>query len=237
MIKKLTLTLAGILVCYTMHAQYADETQDYQLQLKNYRKNVTRISVIGTSCVALAFLVDQPLNTWMQNNQGGAGDAISDVANVFGEKLLIVPAVGLSYGAGYVFKDEKLRSTSWNAIKAIATTAAATEIIKISLGRARPFVSEGAFEFDPFNGNDAYKSMPSGHVSLAFAAFTPYAETYSRWLYVAPASVAFARMYKNKHWLSDTVLGAGLGFLSGWMFTHHPRSNVQVSANGVVVFF
>ncbi len=226
-----------MLICYAASAQLTDVSYDYQLQRKNYRKNIARISLISASGVALALMADQSVNSWMRSHQGGTGDAISDVANVFGEKLFIVPAVGLSYGAGYVFKDDKLRTTSWNAIKSIATTAVATELLKVSLGRARPFTDEGAHAFDPFNREDIYKSMPSGHVSLAFAAFTPYAETYSRWLYIAPASVAFARVYKNKHWLSDTVLGAGLGFLSGWIFTHYPKSNVQVSANGLVVFF
>ncbi|WP_439185572.1 phosphatase PAP2 family protein [Carboxylicivirga taeanensis] len=235
---KISLFLAAVLACSTLTGQQqADIENDYQLQLKNYRKNVARITIVGSSCLALAFCADTPVRSWMQSHQSAFGDGYADVANLFGEKLFIVPAVGLSYGAGYLFEDSKLKASSWNAIKAIATTAVATELLKVSLGRARPFTGEGAKSFHPFNGADEYKSLPSGHVALAFAAFTPYAETYGRWLYAVPASVAFARAYKNKHWLSDTVLGAGLGFLSGWLFTHHPKSNIEVSANGVIVFF
>ncbi|MCU4176709.1 phosphatase PAP2 family protein [Carboxylicivirga sp. N1Y90] len=202
-----------------------------------FNKNVTNASLIVVGSVALTLVLDKPVNDWFQNNQTDFGDKLTDVSNFFGEKYFIVPGVGATWGVAHIIKDEKLKRTSWNAMKSIATTALATELFKYSLGRARPFMDEGAYSFHPFSGEDHYKSMPSGHTSLAFAAFTPYAETYSRWIYIVPASVAIARVYKNKHWLSDTVLGAGLGFLSGYIFTHYPSSKVQLSSNGVVVYF
>ncbi|HLW07688.1 MAG TPA: phosphatase PAP2 family protein, partial [Marinilabiliaceae bacterium] len=82
---------------------------------------------------------------------------------------------------------------------------------------------------------DSYKSLPSGHASLAFAVFTPFAENYSRWLYAIPISVAFGRVYQNKHWFSDVVVGSSIGFISGWLFTHN--KNVQLLPNGVIVKF
>ncbi|MCU4164464.1 phosphatase PAP2 family protein [Carboxylicivirga caseinilyticus] len=210
---------------------------DFESDMIYYRKNVTRLSLIVGAGTVLSFAIDEPIQRYLQNNQNDFADGIAEGANFFGEKLLILPAVGLSWGAGYVLKNDKLRYTSWNAIKSIAVTALSTEMIKISVGRARPFVNEGSFAYSPFSNEDQFKSLPSGHVSLAFAAFTPFAESYSRWLYVIPASVAYARMYKNKHWFSDVVLGGGIGFISGWIFTHHPKSKIQVSSNGIIFYF
>lgn len=228
---------ASMVIHINCLAQYSNVEVDLDYEFYQYKTNILKISGVVIGATALAFTFDEPLNKWMQNNQTSFGDGFTDVANVFGEKYVIVPGVGLAWGLGYLIEDDKLKRTSWNAIKSIASTALATELIKISAGRARPFKEEGAFSFHPFSGEDHYKSLPSGHVSLAFAAFTPYAEVYSRWIYVLPGSVAIARIYKNKHWASDTLLGAGLGFLSGWIFTHHPKSNIQVSSNSIIVYF
>ena len=233
--------LLFLLVCFSLNgfAQIKPEKdiRSFEKDMMYYRKNVVKISVIAGVSSVLALSLDEPMHRFIQNNQNTFADGFANGVNIFGEKLFIVPAVGLSWGAGYLFKEDKLKQTSWNAIKSIAVTAISTEILKISVGRARPFMEEGAYSFHPFSNEDYYKSLPSGHVSLAFAAFTPYAETYSRWLYVFPTSVAFARMYKNKHWFSDTVIGAGLGFFSGWIFTHHPKSQIQVSSNGIIFYF
>jgi len=235
--KWLLIVLAFFSLNSVAQVKKAKNTQSFEADMSYYRKNVTKISAIAATSAALAFVLDEPMKKLMQNNQNSFADGFANGANVFGEKLFIVPAVGLSWGVGYVFEDDKLKRTSWNAMKSIAVTAISTEILKISVGRARPFMEEGAYSFHPFSNEDHYKSLPSGHVSLAFAAFTPYAETYTRWLYVIPASVAFARMYKNKHWFSDTVIGAGLGFISGWIFTHHPKSQIQVASNGIIFYF
>jgi hypothetical protein len=47
--------------------------------------------------------------------------------------------------------------------------------------------------------------------------------------------VAAGRVYQNKHWLSDGVLGGTIGFGSGYLFAHHP--NVEIIPGGVRVFF
>ncbi len=83
----------------------------------------------------------------------------------------------------------------------------------------------------------SYQSFPSGHSLVAWATFTPFAESYSKWIYLIPASVSFSRLYKNKHWMSDVVMGGGLGYLAGLYF--HKRKNQKVIFNGqgVVIKF
>ncbi len=64
-------------------------------------------------------------------------------------------------------------------------------------------------------------TMPSGHTAQAFVAATilhkEYHET-SRWISVGGYGVATAtamgRMVNNEHWISDVLIGAGIGILS-----------------------
>ena len=70
------------------------------------------------------------------------------------------------------------------------------------------------------NGSGHY-SFPSGHTSTAFVAAEFLYQEYkdkSIWIGICGYSVAtfvgIARIYNNKHWVSDVVAGAGVGILS-----------------------
>lgn len=65
------------------------------------------------------------------------------------------------------------------------------------------------------------KSFPSGHTATAFMTATMLSKEYghiSPWVSVGAYSVATAtglmRMANNKHWLSDVMVGAGIGIIS-----------------------
>lgn len=67
----------------------------------------------------------------------------------------------------------------------------------------------------------AYTSFPSGHTAQAFAAATFLSEEYKdRWpwmpyaSYGIASSVGLLRMANNRHYISDVLMGAGLGLLS-----------------------
>lgn len=76
----------------------------------------------------------------------------------------------------------------------------------------------------------SYNSFPSGHTAQAFAAATFLTEEYGRryrWMpYVAygtATSVGTLRMANNRHYISDVLMGAGMGILSVKIsyWTHH----------------
>lgn len=64
-------------------------------------------------------------------------------------------------------------------------------------------------------------SFPSGHTAQAFVAASFLAKEYghkSIWIsigaYTAAATVGTLRLMNNRHWLSDVMVGAGIGILS-----------------------
>lgn len=82
--------------------------------------------------------------------------------------------------------------------------------------------------------NSGYNSFPSGHTAQAFAAATFLSEEYKskfKWMpylaYGIASSVGLLRMANNKHYLSDVLVGAGLGILSMKMsyLTHQYKWN------------
>jgi membrane-associated phospholipid phosphatase len=70
--------------------------------------------------------------------------------------------------------------------------------------------------------------MPSGHVTAAFAVATSLADDIKSplvhvLLYTAATGTAFSRINDNRHWLSDTAMGAVLGIFTAKVVNGHWR--------------
>jgi len=89
------------------------------------------------------------------------------------------------------------------------------EGLKYAVGRARP-TAGGEGEFQAGSSEDRFKSFPSRHTALMWAAVTPYAKEFGMpWLYGVAALTNAARVGSREHWLSDTVAGSVLGYALG----------------------
>jgi hypothetical protein len=91
--------------------------------------------------------------------------------------------------------------------------------LKYSVGESRPDTGQK-------------NSFPSGHTAQAFVAATFLSREYgskSPWVsiaaYTAASTVGVFRMLNNRHWVSDVLVGAGIGVLSTNLVYSTHRNN------------
>ena len=135
---------------------------------------------------------------------------------------------------GFIFKNEKIKSTAFLATQAYITAGAIQSLGKYLSKRQRPnYINPQTNIADPkfhgpfykfpkqTSGLSSYSSFPSGHTTVAFAAATVYAMEYRHHPWIPVVSYTFAtmvgisRLTENKHWPTDVLMGAALGILSG----------------------
>ncbi|MEJ7812703.1 MAG: phosphatase PAP2 family protein [Gemmatimonadaceae bacterium] len=149
------------------------------------------------------------------------------------------------YGIGRIAGNDRMADLGLHGTEAIVVGLGVTSVIKFTAGRARPYVGRDHphdFAFGRGFKHEEYRSFPSGHTLIAFAAATAVTDEARRWepsslWYVAPAMyggaalVGLSRMYDNKHWASDVVMGAAMGAFSGRKVVRyhheHPRNNLD----------
>ncbi len=76
-----------------------------------------------------------------------------------------------------------------------------------------------------------FKSFPSAHTSITFqsAAFIQkrYGWKYGIPAYTVAAYTGFSRVHAKKHFVEDVVVGAGIGILSSYLFTHKKKQTTS----------
>ncbi len=118
--------------------------------------------------------------------------------------------------------------------EAFLLTAGIKELLKDLVPRWRPYTYDGIGGEDypsaPENDDDYYNSFPSGHTAYAFmgAAFltTTLLQDYPGKKWTVPvaaaaittaAAVGIMRIASGEHFISDTLAGALIGGLTGWL--------------------
>ena len=196
---------------------------------------------IGFVAVAgITFASDRAIRDHLHGHGGKFGNAVADLGNGLGNGLIVFPVLALGAGGGWLVGAKGVAGVNWRALQTTALAAAAAVVLKNSIGRQRPSNSrEDPYVFRLLQFKD--NSMPSGHTAVAFAlAASLAAETRDHWsdaAFFGLATVtAFARIHYDKHWASDTVVGAGIGILSARLI-HRNRVPLQVGPGGVALTF
>lgn len=150
--------------------------------------------------------------------------------------------IGVSmYGVGRIAKIDRMADLGLHGTEALIIADQTVGLIKGMAGRQRPEVSiedERSFKFGRgFKKNsDQYRSFPSGHSAMGFAAAAAVTSETSKWWpkstwYIAPVMyggatlIAASRMYNNKHWSSDVVMGAAIGTFAGTKVVRYHHSH------------
>ena len=173
----------------------------------------------------------------------GAYQDLSRVASKVNEKSLF--AAGLvTYGvARLAHAPRTTTDIALHTTESIFIASATATVVRGVLGRSRPFVTgdSDAYDYKPGKGfrELKYRAYPSIHAAASFAtaaALTAETARHSRrgaWIvgplgYALAATPGLSRMYADKHWASDVLMGAALGAVTGWStvrYHHHRPGN------------
>ena len=147
---------------------------------------------------------------------------------------------GTLYAVGRIGHFERVADLGWHGTEAVFVADVATYLIKGLAGRARPFAAGDTlpndFKFARGFGNGDRQSFPSGHATSAFAAAAAVTSETGTWwpkstwvigplMYGGATMVGLSRMYHNKHWASDVVLGAAIGTFSGQKIVQYSHAH------------
>jgi membrane-associated phospholipid phosphatase len=185
--------------------------------------------------VGALMLLDEPVQRLMQHHI--RSKTTNDISSVFRQEGEAPYYAGISLGVlgvGLVTGKPGVRRAGTRLVAAVALSAAELYAMKVLVGRSRPNENVGAFSFHPFTslkdsaGIETRGSMPSGHVTAAFAVATSLADDIKSplvkvLLYAAASGTAFSRLNDNRHWLSDAGMGVVLGVSTAKVVSGHWR--------------
>lgn len=216
---KITFKTYFILLGSTLKQTY---TKPFHMSKREWGK----FGIFTAAAVGLSF-ADEPMQRQAEKfraNKAGGVKASNYITNTGGAyEMVTLIALG-SYG--YIFKNEKMRTTTLLATQAYITGALLETTVKYLTGRTRPSVYATGDEAEPtfkgpFSKGVSNSSFPSGHATVAFAAATVYAMEYKKtvWVpilaYSAATLISASRITENKHWTTDVFVGAVLGYMTG----------------------
>ena len=194
------------------------------------------------------FPLDERIARHLQNPGAQANKFFDKSATGF--ELIASPGAfvigGGMYLVGRLGHHERLMDLGWHGTESVLLADVVTGVLKGTLGRSRPFVTDDTnphdFKFGHGFTNDDRTSFPSGHTTTAFAAAAAVTAETGRWwprstwivgplMYGGATMVGLSRMYHNKHWASDVALGAAIGTFSGQkvvQYSHaHPDNRID----------
>ncbi len=210
--------------------QFGEETVEFiKAPLSWDAGDFLTLGVIAAGTYALMY-ADQDINQMMRKDTSFAKSFPMEFGRYWGEPVTSVVSSAALLIHGYATNDETTKKIGFEIGQSFLYTIAVTEVLKITIGRARPYTGNNPFTFDMFSFRESNWSMPSGHTSIAFSLSTVLAantnSTFLKILAFTPAFItAVSRVYQNHHWTSDVFLGAFVGYFIGKFVTDLHQEN------------
>jgi len=135
---------------------------------------------------------------------------------------LEIGSAALIYGIGCGKHHPYLRDTGFKALAAIGAAGTVDLALKLAFDREFPFKPGSTGKF--WGGGRAF---PSGHsaASFAFAAVVAHRYPKNKWVkwgaYALATGVSLSRYPAKKHYPSDILIGATLGYVTGTYLAKH----------------
>ncbi len=184
--------------------------------------------------------VDQRIRTIALDNPKYSKSDLMEAGNQWGG-FFVGPILCVSlYTIGGLSNSYKTKKIGFEIAQAMFYSEAISFISKGCIGRARPFMDEGAFNYKPFTFfNSPQNSFPAGHVDAAFALSTVLSKNaeseFLKVLAYVPAALTVAsRIYQDQHWTSDVFIGGAIGYFVGsWVVNLHDNKDSRVQLTSI----
>ncbi len=207
--------------------------QEFTKPFHMKKRDFVRFGKFALVTAALSF-ADEPIqrNALDLRNRSATVRTVGKYITNFGG-LYEALTLGAFGTYGIIAKSDKVKTTTLLATQAVVTSFLAEAVIKTLTGRTRPNFYTANVEAEPTfkgpfsktskdaNGKRSNSSFPSGHTTAAFAAATIFAVEYKNKPYIPiiaysiASLVGVSRITENKHWATDVLAGAALGYLTG----------------------
>jgi membrane-associated phospholipid phosphatase len=206
--------------------------------------------IMGAGVVTLvsaSFLLDDEIKSLSVRNRNDEAEFwFNYMANPIGNLYSYTFIAGW-YFKGLMENNNRCKHVALKATEAVLINTLISQAVKRSMNRQRPafyYDHDADDSFNPFEDDKIYDSFYSGHTSTAFAIATVFAEEYReyKWVpflsYGLASAAGVARLYLNKHWLSDVTTGAAVGYYIGKVVSNDKKRKYHIGmAPGQKIFF
>ena len=225
-------------------SQFGHETGTFFTQPLHWESSDwLKLGLIGSGTF-LSMQADQPVRTAVLRDRRYYSSVPIEGGRIWGE--IYMPFAFFSGFAlhSLIADDMGTRKIAYEIGQASLYAAAITYTTKFIFGRARPYTGEGAFTYHPFGTatNDDHLSLYSGHATIAFVLSTVLSRNARSGLlktvaYLPAACTVISRVYQDKHWVSDNLLGAAIGYVvATWVVDHHAEEDSRLGIAKVYPF-
>jgi membrane-associated phospholipid phosphatase len=227
-------SLDGVIKCI-----YKDTQHVLTSPLHWQQEDMIRFGILSVGTIGF-MLMDKDLQKAAQRNRTSCTDRISNWTSRYTYRSANL-TIGGFYLCGLVFNNRKCKMTALLCLESLMLSEGITVSLKHIVGRTRPFADKGAFHFDPmkFPPPSYSQSFPSGHATVAFAVSSVIAEQYESWMvkslaYGSATLIAWGRVNKNVHFVSDVFWGGVIGISVGRCLVKFHRKDDSISNYEVI---
>lgn len=200
-----------------------EHTKSFFLSPLYFEKQEYKDLAIVAGITGISFLADKPINKIFLDNKNHNNffNNITKINNYYGTAKGGIIIVGGTLLTGFLIDNEKVIKTGIMFAESVIFSTIITQSLKMIIGRERPgFTSNNLHFIGPNLSLDQFQSLPSWHATHVFAISTVVSgitnNTYLKILFYFPAVLtSFSRIYQNRHWFSDVILGGFIGYYTG----------------------
>jgi membrane-associated phospholipid phosphatase len=221
-------------------SQFGDETVAFVKQPLKWNSNDwLRVGLAGAGTYLLMQLDDPVRNSLMEDRRYIKSVPV-EFGRLWGEVVSTFVIAGGFALHGATSGDNSSEKIGFEIAQSALYAGGITTVLKSIFGRARPYTERGPSVFQPFTiPDDDFHALPSGHTTLAFALSTVLSRNVGSpalkvIAYLPAVLTAFSRMYQDKHWTSDCLLGGIIGYaVASWVVDQHERNEHSLSVTSV----